>query len=105
MTDIRTLTPLEAEALQIRHNAALRVLRSDPELTPEEALMKVIVPSAAVLEASLAKAREVMRERTMNRVRRELERDRAGCSGCGADVDDEGYCVLCGVVTLDGGLV
>lgn len=84
-----TLTPLAREALLIRHNAAMRLLRSDPELTPEEALLMVVAPGAELRRISEEEARR----------RREDARD-YGCSKCHSACDDDGCCPMCGAVTL-----
>src|SRR5438445_245811 len=86
----RNWTSLEREALMARSNAAVALLRTDPELTPYEALLHVVAPSLAVREASLEKAR--------------ARRERLGipddCGRCGSSTDDDGFCDLCGHVTI-----
>src|ERR1041385_2819441 len=86
-SSFRRLSRVEREALMIRHAAALRLLRSDPELTPEDALALVLLPS--------------------NRLREETEAEAArrialaeGCHRCGSGVDEDGFCSMCGEVTL-----
>lgn len=81
---------LHTEAMMIRNTGAVRLLRSDPELTPEEALLMVVAPSAALRAASLAAAEERMRD----------ARER-GCRSCHTEVDEDGGCPMCGLVSLD----
>jgi hypothetical protein len=82
--------PLEDEARVIRSDAAVRLLRSDPELSPDEALLMVVAPSAAIRAASIARAEE--------RVRAARER---GCRRCHTDLEEDGACPMCGAANPD----
>ncbi len=58
-----TLTPLERQALRIRHSAILSLLQNQLfDGSPEEALLAVVAPSPALLAASIERARGEMAE-------------------------------------------
>jgi hypothetical protein len=90
MARTRSLTPLEREALMIRHQAAMRLVRADPDLSPEEALLMVIAPSAAIRQVSLD---EALRRRAVARER--------GCSCCGGALDADGFCSIDGHLEIE----
>lgn len=86
---------LDTEAMYLRHNAAMRVLRADPTLTPEEALLYVVAPNERALAASYAEA-----------LRLRAAEGRPSCARCYGALDADLYCVFCGAVTSpDGELV
>lgn len=92
------LTPVERDALLVRNEAALRVLRTDPTLTPEEALLMVVAPSTAIRAASL-RAVEIKRD-----AERAARAEVGECATCNAEVDEDGFCPMCGGVSLDAAL-
>lgn len=79
------MTSIERRALELRHHAAMKMLRDDPTFTGARALGYVVCPPLAVLEASLDRAA--------------LDLGVAECGRCRGPVDDDGYCSMCGAVS------
>lgn len=86
---------LDTLAMFVRHNAVMRLLRIDPTLTPEEALLYVVAPNEAMLRASIEQA-EAERDAKINRALA-VEPD-VLCPRCYGETDADRFCPTCGKV-------